>query len=700
MRRLASLGVLAILLIAGSVQAQGVNRVRSSLLEEVIPEADRVEEAEGSPIVRRAYKDDELIGYVFLTSDLPPEEYGYSGPIEALVAMTPEGNLTGVRVTRYNETYMRTRGDFLRRPGFQEQFAGKFIGDAFRVYEDVDGMSRVTISVRALSRGVRRTARRVAAEYLRVAESEPGPVENILNLSWFEMRRFGVAPRFEVLEEGRDPVGISLIHLESDEFAEYLVGGLYRYALQAAERRGGADHMVLYVVDGTRPQLAIQQGWSVTQDGVTKEIPTENVAMLGAPWEGLLNGESSMTGVLLLNDVDVGQPMTFGYDRGSELGSYTLDYTTQRAIAVMAETAAAEAAAAEAAAIESALREAELAASSSEPEESVVDATDAPDVTAAASSSADAAPAISQLELLDFEVEPQESVFERTLANTSWTRVGWIILALTLATLAFFIKKAALRWVALSFTFIVLGYVDGGFLSVSHITSAIWVGPSVFLYDLPLLIMVVFTVLTVILFGRIFCGFLCPFGALQDFIEQIVPKRFQRSLPRKAHEVGLKAKYGVLAIIIVPALAGSDTSLYQYFEPFGTVFSLTPSLFLWSIAGSILVASAVVPRFYCRYMCPLGAALAIGSVISLKRIRRVEQCDHCKICEQKCPTGAIRGPQIDFKECVRCNVCEIELIEKTGVCRHDMEVIRPRLIQLETGSPVGLSESITGTHAN
>ena len=146
------------------------------------------------------------------------------------------------------------------------------------------------------------------------------------------MRRFGVAPRFEVLEEGRDPVGVSLIHLESDEFAEYLVGGLYRYALQAAERRGGADQMVLYVVDGTRPQLAIQQGWSVTQDGVTSEIPTENVAMLGAPWEGLLNGESSMTGVLLLNDVDVEQPMTFEYDRGSELGSYTLEYTTQRAI--------------------------------------------------------------------------------------------------------------------------------------------------------------------------------------------------------------------------------------------------------------------------------------------------------------------------------------------------------------------------------
>jgi polyferredoxin len=91
----------------------------------------------------------------------------------------------------------------------------------------------------------------------------------------------------------------------------------------------------------------------------------------------------------------------------------------------------------------------------------------------------------------------------------------------------------------------------------------------------------------------------------------------------------------------------------------------------------------IIPRFYCRYACPLGAALALGSLLSLRRIGRVEQCNHCNVCEQKCPTGAIRGPAIDFKECVRCNACEIQLIEKRGVCRHDMAEIRPRLVQLE-----------------
>ena len=139
-------------------------------------------------------------------------------------------------------------------------------------------------------------------------------------------------------------------------------------------------------------------------------------------------------------------------------------------------------------------------------------------------------------------------------------------------------------------------------------------------------------------------------------------------------------------------MAGSHASFYQYFGPFGTVFFLSPSVLLWTIAGAFLLASAIIPRFYCRYACPLGAALAIGSLISLNRIHRVEQCDHCKVCEQKCPTGAIEGPVIDFKECVRCNICEVQLIEQTGVCKHDMEVIRPRLVQLSVGATAGASD--------
>jgi polyferredoxin len=138
----------------------------------------------------------------------------------------------------------------------------------------------------------------------------------------------------------------------------------------------------------------------------------------------------------------------------------------------------------------------------------------------------------------------------------------------------------------------------------------------------------------------------------------------------------------ILAVILGAALAGVQVSLYQYFEPFGTIFMVGSSVLLWVIAGGFLLASAVIPRFYCRYACPLGALLAVGSLLSLRRIRRVEQCDYCHVCEQRCPTGAIAGPTITFSECVRCNVCEIELIEQRGVCGHDMEEIRPRLVQI------------------
>ena len=50
-------------------------------------------------------------------------------------------------------------------------------------------------------------------------------------------------------------------------------------------------------------------------------------------------------------------------------------------------------------------------------------------------------------------------------------------------------------------------------------------------------------------------------------------------------------------------------------------------------------------------------------------------------CELSCPTGAIRGAEIDFKECVRCDICEIKLIDKAGVCKHDIDVVKGRVKQ-------------------
>ena len=102
-------------------------------LERVMPEADRFTDRQGQPPVFEAYRIDSstgqetLAGYAFLTSDLPPEQKGFNGPIEVLVGMNLRGVLTGIVVARYNESLQNSRGDFLATEGFQEQFVGKSI---------------------------------------------------------------------------------------------------------------------------------------------------------------------------------------------------------------------------------------------------------------------------------------------------------------------------------------------------------------------------------------------------------------------------------------------------------------------------------------------------------------------------------------------------------------------------------------------
>jgi len=301
-----------------------------------------------------------------------------------------------------------------------------------------------------------------------------------------------------------------------------------------------------------------------------------------------------------------------------------------------------------------------------------------------ASSGLPALQGVPELDFSNFQDFEDETALSRLLLETRWAPVIRLILLLGLVLYAFFAKSGRVGAVTLGVTLIYLGFFDGGFLSVSHITSGIIVGPGVYLRDMALLFMVGFTVVTTLLFGRVFCGFLCPFGALQDLITRIVPRRLQRGLPQRIHDRAIYLKYGILLLIVVLAAVPAQISVYQYFEPFGTVFYLSSSPLLWSIAVGFLMASAVVPRFYCRYACPLGAALGVASLLSIFRIRRVEQCAPCKVCEHACPTGAIRGPEIDFKECVRCNVCETKLLTKAGVCRHSMDFVRSRLVQLET----------------
>ena len=145
------------------------------------------------------------------------------------------------------------------------------------------------------------------------------------------------------------------------------------------------------------------------------------------------------------------------------------------------------------------------------------------------------------------------SLYASLINDAPWVDVGVLLLLMMFVMTAFLRKSEKIRWVTLGFTLIYLGWMDGGFVSVSHITNFVKIGPSMFRSDLPQLLILIFTVVTTLFWGRVFCSSLCPFGALQDFIAHFTPKRFKNDLPQRVHDIAIYAKYGILGNLIVMA---------------------------------------------------------------------------------------------------------------------------------------------------
>ena len=697
--RVCRLGALILgLLLPLPAAAQDLD-VDAALIEETFPGVTRVGQATGTPPVYKAYgADGAQIGFLFLTSDWPPEESGYSGTILSLVGMDMKGTITGARILDYRESLRSSRGDFLRGR-FEDQFSGKTISDPFRVRRDVSNVSGATISTAATARGIRNAARRVANTYLRSAAAGPVGEAEVAELEWDELVSRNYGDRLQGTEKGILRIELYLVPLRSEAEGRLIMGDT-AYAKSAAKlgERATTRQLWFVGVDGGLEALFRASALTIVRGADTLKFTPQDLVLAGEPKAGKVDSQYRNVGLIATDpSLDPKQPFTWHLRFGGGIEPFSAEHPGERRVVAAAPASAPTAAAGAPDGPTTGALPGGASPDGMTPG-AALPGVAAPDAALPAATEAAAAGQVAPLvdDLgLEFADEEEETVLQRTLAITDWRHFGLIAFLLVLASAAFFSKNPTLRWVSLGATLLVLGVGSasrlqalggGGFLSVSHITSPIKVGMGVFLEDLPLLLFVGFTVITTLLWGRVFCGYLCPFGALQDFLEMVVPKRIRRKLPHPVHESGLYLKYGVLAVILIWALAGPAESggIFHWFEPFGTVFFPSTSVALWLIAGSILVASAIIPRFYCRYMCPLGAALGLTSLLSPFRIKRVQQCQVCTMCEQSCPTGAIKRESIDFKECVRCNVCEVRLIEKAGVCKHDLDKVA-HLIQLKRG---------------
>jgi len=611
----------------------------------VLPQAERFSTKQGEPPVYIGYassaEDAEIVGYAFETTDFEPQEIGYSAPIEVLVGIDLEGELAGIEILFYRESYKSIRGDFLNSERFPNQFAGKSVADGFRVGRDIDGVSRATISSWAVSRGIRNSAREVASAYLGEAaifanaSVEDQALSLLAPLSWEGLIDDGLVKPWPVSLEDGSQIELTVAFMGNEKLGEMLVGSEdYSRAEREASNRVSAGTLLLIGIAGNASSPFRQENLALQQNEWTYQVERRRFVYVGSAEEGKSRNKMRFAGAIVLPpEVDIAQPFTLFYNTGIEVDS--IDQLEQVVYQVPPIALA-------------------LAQGRQVPAEFLPDIKD------------------------EYADLPVETSLQALLNSAPWSETALLVLLLCVATTAFVLKNVRLRWAALLSTFVYLGFVNGTFLSVSHLTNFIKQGPGLFLNDLPLLILVVFTLVTTVFWGRVFCSSLCPFGALQDILERIVPKRWRRTLPQWLHDRALWLKYVILAGLMVTAVSYSELTVFQYFEPFGTLFYQSQSFLLWAILFLFVLGSVFVPRFYCRYACPLGASLGVISLAAFWKIKRVPQCEVCKVCESACPTGAIRMQKIDFKECVRCDVCESKLINQAGVCKHSVESVMSR----------------------
>ncbi|KAF0106744.1 MAG: iron-sulfur binding protein [Anaerolineaceae bacterium] len=173
--------------------------------------------------------------------------------------------------------------------------------------------------------------------------------------------------------------------------------------------------------------------------------------------------------------------------------------------------------------------------------------------------------------------------------------------------------------------------------------------------------------------GRAFCGWMCPLGAIQDFLAawgrrlsgernhmrgKASKARFPIHMPAAADKYLRYAKYLILALILVASLYAVYPPLYE-FCPVRAVFGFKMTTLLWSVLITFIVTSAFVERAWCKYLCPLGALLAIFNKISpLRLVVNHARCNGCGRCDVECSMGIQDVPErLRDAECIQCLEC-------------------------------------------
>lgn len=175
------------------------------------------------------------------------------------------------------------------------------------------------------------------------------------------------------------------------------------------------------------------------------------------------------------------------------------------------------------------------------------------------------------------------------------------------------------------------------------------------------------------LLGRAVCGFLCPFGLVQDLLFRIPFFRKLRTFPGEKYLRWLKYVVAALLVVLLPILYANVPYFCKYVCPAGTLFGAIPllsmeqllsdqigPLFFWKLTVLVvlLLVSLLISRPFCRYLCPLGGLYGLFNRVALVRLRYdAAACTGCDRCVPPCAMGIDPKTQFDSVECIRCGRC-------------------------------------------
>ncbi len=693
---------------------------------EVFPGADRFGAAEGTPPAMAAFKGDQLLGYVFETSDI-----GYSGkPVRLLVGMDQAGVIVGAKVKEHHEPILLAGIPPEKLTQFVDALVGRNVVEAARNKDarPVDAISGATVTAIVINDSVTRTALKVAKVHGLAGFAAAGAQTAPAEVSTLAEAPFQKADWDTLLGDG----SIRRLHLLNSDvdqaFGRMGVGSPEPFARAGVPTE---DFIDLYTAMVSVETIGRNLLGDAEYRNLTSWLaPGQQAILIAAKGDYSFRGSGFVRGgifdrfqlvqeqtTVLFKDHDyrrLGElaPGMPGFD---EIGLFRIpqsagfEPTQDWRIELLAQRPTGP--------TKKAFTSFPLSYKLP-PRFIKIAAAPAPVPAASAAPANEAAPAAETAEETDAGESPANDLWKQIWRQRT---VDIAILALSLAilTLIFFfqdvlVKKArfftALRVGYLLFSVIWIGGWAQAQLSVVNVFTFAGAFTSgefrweQFLLEPLIFILWCATAVSLLFWGRgPFCGWLCPFGSLQELLNQLARRIGIRQLtiPFHWHERLWPLKYIIfLGLFGVSLHEIATAERLAEVEPFKTVVLLRFQRDLPFIiyAVGLLGIGLFVERFFCRYLCPLGAALAIpGRMRLFEWLKRRKQCGfECQLCAKRCTVQAIHPlGQINPNECIYCMQCQVIywddstcpplLLKKTGRGKKPVQAAAPNVATRPSG---------------